>query len=737
MSASLDEEWARLQRHLSFSDGFWLGFVCAADPSAVNELRERAALAAPTGLKTLTVETPASLLDLLQGLEREAGGADTLLWVDAVHVGAEWEEAWQSFLLRANERRDRWRQTLAGGLVLAGPRALREWAREAAPDLWSIRSLVLEPEAAPRVDPRFLDVLRAVSPREESRLVGRDPAGLLAEAARLPVNDPRRLSLLTHAAASLARAGRPNEALRWMAEVDRGGAKQPAARVRAESWASIAEAEAAQDPIGAEAHITRAIDLWGETNEGTPLWWMGRACDYALAANNMARARAWAVRRVATARRVEKDAAVKVEARHQLAAALEQSGNLELRGGDAEAAYASHHAALELRTWLEKNAAGEGMRRDVAMSLENMGRASWAKGDRAAAESSWLGAVTRYQELAAAPDAPREALEDLAIGLELLGDAREARGATDHAWMSFHEALGHQLRFARASGDVQAAWDNARLLRQKVAKFARARGDFVGEAWVVEAMADAYRASIEASEAPVARRRALANELTELAYLRDITGAPQQAITALREAVERWREVIAVSGFEDDAVAELAYDLARLADVQERSGDSTGALTSIEESLALSRQRAEREGASFGAPWWFFAKTVCLARIAAAAGRHELARDALDAARALVVRLSDDEALMPDSKRRVAGHMERFASLVLGGESSGVPPVEARCPRCAFDTDPRDGWSCRCGHTWEGWLREGRCPSCTFFWDMAQCRFCGCFSPRAGWQGPS
>ena len=46
--------------------------------------------------------------------------------------------------LRANERRDAMRRHLGGGLILAAPPEVEPRARDAAPDLWSVRSLVLD-----------------------------------------------------------------------------------------------------------------------------------------------------------------------------------------------------------------------------------------------------------------------------------------------------------------------------------------------------------------------------------------------------------------------------------------------------------------------------------------------------------------------------------------------------------------------------------------------------------------
>src|SRR5439155_26283964 len=73
--------------------------------------------------------------------------------IEAVHVDpptgsgtapGPWTAAWDDFLLRVNERRDALRRHLKGGLVLAAPPDIKARARDAAPDLWSVRSLVLE-----------------------------------------------------------------------------------------------------------------------------------------------------------------------------------------------------------------------------------------------------------------------------------------------------------------------------------------------------------------------------------------------------------------------------------------------------------------------------------------------------------------------------------------------------------------------------------------------------------------
>ncbi|NJL26787.1 MAG: hypothetical protein HC897_02365 [Thermoanaerobaculia bacterium] len=61
-----------------------------------------------------------------------------------------WETGWRKLVVLMNERRERLRRQVAGGLVLVAPRELKPIIREMASDLWSIRAIVLELEPIAR-----------------------------------------------------------------------------------------------------------------------------------------------------------------------------------------------------------------------------------------------------------------------------------------------------------------------------------------------------------------------------------------------------------------------------------------------------------------------------------------------------------------------------------------------------------------------------------------------------------
>jgi tetratricopeptide (TPR) repeat protein len=146
--------WTQLRRHAEWTEGFWLAFVFATSSIHAEELERRMAEELSRRGKQqhiLRPESPDQLRDLLPTMLDPATAASDCIWVEAVRFddiprdkGLSWQTAWEWLLLRANERRERLRRTCAGGLVLVAPVDLKPRFRDAAPDLWSIRALVLE-----------------------------------------------------------------------------------------------------------------------------------------------------------------------------------------------------------------------------------------------------------------------------------------------------------------------------------------------------------------------------------------------------------------------------------------------------------------------------------------------------------------------------------------------------------------------------------------------------------------
>jgi len=153
-----EAEWHRLRQQLDLAQGFWLGFLFSPSGAVTRAFRQRTETILKSRaltLQALQPETPEELEALLPRLF-EPHSNTGCVWLEAPRIdspGTEpnatgsWTRAWSQLLLRLNERRERLRRTLDCGLLLAAHSRIKPHVRDAAPDLWSIRSIVLEPIA--------------------------------------------------------------------------------------------------------------------------------------------------------------------------------------------------------------------------------------------------------------------------------------------------------------------------------------------------------------------------------------------------------------------------------------------------------------------------------------------------------------------------------------------------------------------------------------------------------------
>lgn len=146
-----DLPWDRLLAQLEFAREPWFGFVFASSRRAVAELQDRAREALRWRARRVEVLPVATIEDLANASARAipAVAEVDLVWVDATTVVAggrqeEWDAAWRRFAGSLNGQRDALLRKMAGGLVVSGPVAAKAVFRGAAPDLWSMRAIVIE-----------------------------------------------------------------------------------------------------------------------------------------------------------------------------------------------------------------------------------------------------------------------------------------------------------------------------------------------------------------------------------------------------------------------------------------------------------------------------------------------------------------------------------------------------------------------------------------------------------------
>lgn len=154
LSPSGEVAWQSLRPHLEWTPNFWLGWIFTDHSPSGRELFERAAeLLRGAGRNSCVrrPERPAELLECLPWLLAGAEGLTGCVAIEVVRQSPEWLAAWDTFMLRLNERRELLRANLRGGLLFIAPTPFKPRTRDAAPDLWSIRSIVFD--VAPPTSP--------------------------------------------------------------------------------------------------------------------------------------------------------------------------------------------------------------------------------------------------------------------------------------------------------------------------------------------------------------------------------------------------------------------------------------------------------------------------------------------------------------------------------------------------------------------------------------------------------
>lgn len=223
MSDEDEDAWDRVLFHLENQTGFWLGLVASDDARPRAELREkaRAFWEGEGGVFVLHEPEPGKARSLAVALTRQYEPALHWIRVDA-DVS---EEGAAELVLAMNERREAYRSRLDGGVVIEGRASLKRMVRELAPDLFSIRAFVVEPQAVLAIEPSERPEWRLPLRTEHEGAALSDPDQELDRASRLAGIDGcgamiARFEALTRAVAALTAEERFSEALLWTKELD-------------------------------------------------------------------------------------------------------------------------------------------------------------------------------------------------------------------------------------------------------------------------------------------------------------------------------------------------------------------------------------------------------------------------------------------------------------------------------------------------------------------------------------
>lgn len=465
LGADGERAWSDLKQHLEWVDGPWLGFVFTQSTAAVRELEQRVReLESPRPGRVLRPRTPHQLRQLLP-LLLQPSETEGVTWVEAVHLdpgGGEpgpWVEAWDWFLLRANERRESLLRTVRHGLVLAAPESLKHRFREAAPDLWSVRALVLAPDIPPpQGPPTLLD-----SPTLEiDALLAQ---GWVSEAAPLA-----------------------EDALQRAQERVEERPRDRRAKVRlADAWERVAKISRDQGDLR-RAHdaIAACLTIREELAEGPPArrrnQRMELACSQVLASQialdrkEVPAALTHARAAAAVHRALAKDSD-DPETLSDLALALSVLGDAELASGDEDRALQVFTDALVLRQHVLGATNAARHRRWLSVAWGRVGTLRLRLGDRVGARSAWERAWELMQDLAGRDEGNVTWLMEASVAGCRWGDAAFADSELELAEQAWSEALRIREQLAAQDPD-NARWQQ--YLAVAVGRMARlhhARGD--------------------------------------------------------------------------------------------------------------------------------------------------------------------------------------------------------------------------------------------------------------------
>lgn len=186
-------EWQKLLNHFQFSSGFSLVVLLVLDAEgAALCRRELENQLQKDGKQLISIEipTPEELRQLPSGLLATLPPSNAgCVWIAAVEPDygkayPEWRDAWQLALARLNSQRNEIRRHFDLPLMFVGAPWLQEVMREIAPDLWSVRTLVVRIEPLPQSAPAQLISGRAGFGFEIEKS-GADPDFALKEAEGL------------------------------------------------------------------------------------------------------------------------------------------------------------------------------------------------------------------------------------------------------------------------------------------------------------------------------------------------------------------------------------------------------------------------------------------------------------------------------------------------------------------------------------------------------------------------
>ena len=589
LSASGETAWQALWQHMEWAQGFWLGWVFTNHTPSVHELHRRTeALLRGVGRMTVVRQPrkPAELVDILTWLIAGADDCDGCVIVSVVSSGEAWREAWDQFMLRLNERRELLRGRIRGGLLLFAPTSFKAPSREAAPDLWSIRSLALD--VAPVMSE---GVERTPASRlEQETFEGSDTEVTLAlqavAAARAAGQTEAEVEAEVRAAKALFAVGRRDEGrIHATRAVER--AAEPTARARAIETLANIEGELG-DFVAAERHYRAAIEL---DPEGVKIWAYWKLSGLLMLRHALVEARTVTTAGLARIHVLQLRSQGPAEQLLEQAAGLQCLGDVRAAEGDWSGGADEYGDALALSRKYRAVVGDTSSALHVELeSLRGVGDMKQAQGDWSGAGEVQEAALILCRQIRGMVGDIPEALRDESVSLSRVGDVKFAQGDLHEAGSAYAASLALSRQIRSLVGDTTQALRDEAVDLIKVGDVKRTRGDWGGAAAAYEVSLQLVRQVRDIIGSTPEALRSEAVSLDRIGLTRQAQEDWDGALEAHEASLELFRRVRRAMGDTLNARELTATGLQHCAAVYCQLGQLDRARAALTEAEALWRE---------------------------------------------------------------------------------------------------------------------------------------------------
>jgi tetratricopeptide (TPR) repeat protein len=273
---------------------------------------------------------------------------------------------------------------------------------------------------------------------------------------------------------------------------------------------------------------------------------------------------------------------------------LNELGNVAIAAGDLAGAKARYEEALAIRRKLaEDNPISAVAQRDLSLSLEKLGNVTVAAGDLSGAKARHEESLTIVRRLAKDNPTSAVAQRDLSIILAKLGDVAVAACDLPGAKARYEEGLDNLRKLVQDTPTSTEAQRDLSIILAKLGDVAVAAGDLSGAKARYEEGLGIVRKLGKGNPTSAEAQRDLSISLGKLGDVAFAVGDLSDAKVRYEEDLDIVRQLAKHNPTSAVAQRDLSISLNNLGNVAVAAGDMSGARALYEECLVILRKLAK------------------------------------------------------------------------------------------------------------------------------------------------